>query len=320
MAGTTNWDQNTNKFDNVLTTTNFTATTPSGSIVFSSTANPSITGTVDIENMSISGNLTVAGTATFNKIIAVTSSYSSGSTIFGDALADTHQFTGSVFITGSSFNWNNSRVIASNVTSSMSVASASQALTASYASQALTASYASQALTASYASQALTASYAINSSYKIITDTTSGSSSNSTSEILLKSLLIPANTFPANSVLTIQWLLSKTGTNDIIYHYLKANTSATLVGATQLAIRSVAAAQRYIPNYRRLAIRVANGTGNGSLIYDPTVGSATSDLNENASPPVTVSIDWTNNVYLIISGYVVSASDSIQVEYLTINN
>jgi hypothetical protein len=241
----------------------------------------------------ITGNLTVNGTTTLNRVISVTSSYSSGSTIFGDALIDTHQFTGSVFITGSSLTWNNSTLIASNVTSSMSVASASQALTASYA---------------------------INSSYKIVTDTTSGSSSNSTSEILLKSLLIPANTFPANSVLTIQWLLSKTGTNDIIFHYLKANTSATLVGATQLAIRSVVAAQRYIPNYRRLAIRVANGTGNGSLIYDPTVGAATSDLNENASPPVTVSIDWTNDVYLLVSGYVVSASDSIQVEYLTINN
>jgi hypothetical protein len=293
MAGQTNWDQNTNKFDNVLTTTNFTATTPSGSIVFSSTANPVITGTIDMQDVAISGNLTVAGTATFNEIIAVTSSYSSGSTIFGDTLTDTHQFTGSIFITGSSFNWNNSKIIASNITSSMSVASASQALTASYA---------------------------VNSSYKIVTDTTAGTSSNSTSEVLLKSLLIPANTFPANSVLTIQWLLSKTGTNDIIFHYLKANTSATLVGATQLAIRSVVAAQRYIPNYRRLAIRVANGTGNGSLIYDPTVGSATSDLNENASPPVTVSIDWTNDVYLLISGYVVSASDSIQAEYLTINN
>lgn len=146
MAGTTNWDQNTNKFDKVLTVDNFTAITPSGSIVFSATANPVITGTIDIENMSISGNLTVAGTATFNKIISVTSSYSSGSTIFGDALVDTHQFTGSVFITGSSFNWNNSRVITSNITSSMSVASASQALTASFYNGSVTsASYASQA-------------------------------------------------------------------------------------------------------------------------------------------------------------------------------
>jgi hypothetical protein len=283
------------------------STGPNGEIIFDSTQ-ATIPGALNTtasisltssyintlnQNVAISGNLSVTGTTYLNSVVINTASYSSGSTIFGDALVDTHQFTGSVFITGSSFNWNNSRVIASNVTSSMSVASASQALTASYAT---------------------------NSSYKIITDTTSGSSSNSTSEILLKSLLIPANTFPANSVLTIQWLLSKTGTNDIIYHYLKANTSATLVGATQLAIRSVAAAQRYIPNYRRLAIRVANGTGNGSLIYDPTVGAATSDLNENASPPVTVSIDWTNDVYLLISGYVVSASDSIQVEYLTINN
>jgi hypothetical protein len=293
MAGQTSFDQNTNKFDKVLAIDSFTANTASGSVVFSSTSNPTITGELDLQDVYVSGNLTVNGTATLNSVVSVTASYSSGSTIFGDSLVDTHRFTGSVLITGSSFTWNNSRVIASNITSSMSVASASYALTASYA---------------------------LNSSYKVVTDVTVGSSTNSTSEILLKSILIPANTFPANSVLTIQWLISKTGTNDIMYHYLKANTSATLVGATQLAIRSVVATQRYIPNYRRLAIRVANGSGNGSLIYDPTVGSATSDLNENASPPVSVSIDWTNNVYLLISGYVVSASDSIQAEYLTINN
>ena len=125
MAGQTNWDQNTNKFDKVLTTDSFTATTPSGSIVFSATANPVITGTIDMDSVDISGNLTVAGTTTFNTLIVNTSSYSSGSTIFGDALTDTHQFTGSVFITGSSLTWNNSTLIASNVTSSMSVATAS---------------------------------------------------------------------------------------------------------------------------------------------------------------------------------------------------
>jgi hypothetical protein len=302
-------DQNLTKFLNVEPVESIVVPGPSGSVVIdgSQVSIPGLTADtavlaytastapsyLPLVGGTITGNLTVNGTTTFNNLVINTSSYSSGSTVFGDALSDTHQFTGSVSITGSSLTWNSSTLIASNITSSMSVASASQALTASYA---------------------------VNSSYKIVTDTTAGTSSNSTSEVLLKSLLIPANTFPANSVLTIQWLLSKIGTNDIIYHYLKANTSATLVGATQLAIRSVVAAQRYIPNYRRLAIRVANGTGNGSLIYDPTVGAATSDLNENASPPVTVSIDWTNDVYLLVSGYVVSASDSIQVEYLTINN
>jgi hypothetical protein len=176
MAGQTTWDKNTNVFDKVLAVDEFVANTISGSITFSSVSNPTITGELDLQDVYISNNLTVSGTAYFNSIVAVTSSYSSGSTVFGDALVDTHQFTGSVFITGSSFTWNGSTLIASNVTSAMSVASASQALTASYyggtvtsASYALTASFlqgtvtsASYALTASFlqgtASQALTAS------------------------------------------------------------------------------------------------------------------------------------------------------------------
>jgi hypothetical protein len=75
----------------------------------------------------ITGNLTVNGTTTLNNVISVTSSYSSGSTIFGDSLVDTHRFTGSVFITGSALTWNNSTLIASNVTSSMSVLDAQTA-------------------------------------------------------------------------------------------------------------------------------------------------------------------------------------------------
>jgi hypothetical protein len=132
MAGQTSFDQNTSKFDKVLAIDSFTANTVSGSVIFSSTSNPTITGELDLQDIYVSGNLTVIGTATLNSVISVTSSYSSGSTVFGDNLVDTHRFTGSVFITGSSFTWNNSTVIASNVTSSMRVASASQALTASF--------------------------------------------------------------------------------------------------------------------------------------------------------------------------------------------
>ena len=127
MAGQTSFDQNTNKFDKVLAIDSFTANTASGSVVFSSTSNPTITGELDLQDVYVSGNLTVNGTATLNSVVSVTASYSSGSTIFGDSLVDTHRFTGSVFITGSSFNWNNSRVIASNITSSMSVLNAQTA-------------------------------------------------------------------------------------------------------------------------------------------------------------------------------------------------
>ena len=123
---------------------------------------------------SYADNFTVRGTLTAQTIVVqtVTSSviYSSGSNIFGDDLADTQQFTGSVSITGSLV-VNGSPAILSYQTSSMSVLSASYAISASQASNAVSSSYALTAsyaanvpLTASYALQALSSSYAVSAS------------------------------------------------------------------------------------------------------------------------------------------------------------
>jgi len=77
----------------------------------------------------------VRGTLTAQTIVAqvITSSteYVTGSTIFGSELSNTHQFTGSVFVTGSLL-VNDSAVVLTNQTGSMSVATSSYALTASY--------------------------------------------------------------------------------------------------------------------------------------------------------------------------------------------
>jgi len=107
-------------------------------------------------------NFLVRGTLTAQTIIAqtITSStdFVTGSTRFGTLLSNTHQFTGSVSITGS-LAVNNSSVILSNQTGSMSVATASfanNAVTSSYILNAVSASFAS---TASYVVTALTASY-----------------------------------------------------------------------------------------------------------------------------------------------------------------
>jgi hypothetical protein len=100
----------------------------SASLAFTASTAPAY---LPLAGGTITGDLTVNGTAYLNSVVSVTSSYSSGSTIFGDTLSDTHRFTGSVFITGSSFTWNNSTIITSDVTSSISVTSASYAATAS---------------------------------------------------------------------------------------------------------------------------------------------------------------------------------------------
>jgi hypothetical protein len=136
-------DSEETKFINSTTIGTLKAISPDGTVIFNTsesvipgfvvdTASLAFTAStapsyLPLAGGTITGNLTVNGTTTLNNVVSVTSSYSSGSTIFGDALIDTHQFTGSVFITGSSFTWNNSTLIASNVTSSMSVLNAQTA-------------------------------------------------------------------------------------------------------------------------------------------------------------------------------------------------
>jgi hypothetical protein len=114
-------------------------------------------------------NLTVRGTLTAQTINVqtITSSidYVTGSSINGSLLSNTHQFTGSVLMTGS-LAVNESNVILTNQTSSMSVATASywsgsiiNSATASYVENAQSASYVQNAQTASYVLQAQSASY-----------------------------------------------------------------------------------------------------------------------------------------------------------------
>ena len=107
----------------------------------------------------------VRGTLTAQTIVAqtITSSveYITGSTQFGSLLTNTHQFTGSVSITGSL----NAPIITGSLFGTASFAiSASQAqnaVTASYVLNAVSASFAS---TASYVLNAVSASYALTSS------------------------------------------------------------------------------------------------------------------------------------------------------------
>ena len=125
-----------------------------------------LTGSLEINNSNLvisNGNLTVNGTASITYLVTTYESasviFSSGSNVFGDALGDTHQFTGSVTVTGS-LSVNDSSVITSAATSSMSVLQAQSASLAGQANNAATASYVTLAQTASYVASAISASRA----------------------------------------------------------------------------------------------------------------------------------------------------------------
>jgi len=102
----------------------------------------------------ISGNLHINGTASIDYLVSSYESssiiYSSGSTKFGDTLDDTHEFTGSVTITGSA----NSEYWSGSFSGSFqglidSASNAERAVTASQADSATTASIANKASTLS---------------------------------------------------------------------------------------------------------------------------------------------------------------------------
>jgi hypothetical protein len=78
----------------------------SGTNIVSSSAQRSVLGlaTTDsptFNNLILTGDLTARQLIISSSVISVTQSFSSGSNIFGNSLDDTHQFTGSVYITGS---------------------------------------------------------------------------------------------------------------------------------------------------------------------------------------------------------------------------
>jgi hypothetical protein len=129
------------------------------------TGSQSISGSLAVTQAITASNALITNTITAQTLIVqtVTSSivYSSGSNVFGNALSNTQQFTGSVSITGS-LTVNGSSPIFASQTSSMTVASASVATTASYVLNAVSSSYSATASIAVSSSYSLTASYALN--------------------------------------------------------------------------------------------------------------------------------------------------------------
>jgi hypothetical protein len=162
----------------------------------------------------ISGSLVVNGNITAQTLVVqtITSSedFVTGSTKFGSIISNTHQFTGSVTISGS-LAVNDSNVIVSSQTSSMSVATASywsgSILNATSASFASTASYWSgsinNALSASFADTSTSSSFATTSSFSLNVPVTASFANTATSSSFATtasfSLNVPVTSSYANN-------------------------------------------------------------------------------------------------------------------------
>lgn len=158
--------------------------------------------------------------------------------------------------------------------------------------------------------------------YKIVTSTTPTGSVNSTSNTLIHSILIPANTFATNDIVTIETCVTKSGGvyNGTMYFYF--NTSSSLVGATQMALQSnFGTTTRAAQLYRRLSIVNSGGSGDGTQVLN-TGFSARDDIGvaNYTGGFSTLSINWTSDVYLIVSGLVANSAESLTCQWIKAAN
>lgn len=134
-----------------------------------------------------------------------------------------------------------------------------------------------------------------------------------TTETILNSVLIPANTFKIYDIVGIQTRITKTTTTSTVVLNVRIgptlNTSQTLAAT----FTSASAAHTFIPLDRRLSIQnltTSTKVLNTSLSFSSEyAGSFTSDA-------TSLSIDWTVNNYIIVTGRSSSSTNTLNCGYI----
>lgn len=138
---------------------------------------------------------------------------------------------------------------------------------------------------------------------------TDASITGTTSETLLASVLIPANTLSSGNQIIIWCRFRKTGTAGIITPRIRIHTSAALAGNVIVSLAGSTASHLAQVRYKYLAIKSATITeteGTGVGIDNITASAASAFTNYN--------IDWTVDQYIIFSTSCTSSADT---EYLS---
>lgn len=143
---------------------------------------------------------------------------------------------------------------------------------------------------------------------------------NSASNTKITSVFVPANTFTAGDILNIEWVVRLTGlTSGNFNSNLYWNETDDLTTPTQLTTRSVANTTIRYQQNRRLSIAVANGTGNGSIMYgvgnglDSDFAAATFAISSG------LALNWTTDSYIILAGFC-GTGTGVRTEFFKVSN
>jgi hypothetical protein len=141
--------------------------------------------------------------------------------------------------------------------------------------------------------------------------------SSSTSQTIMQSLLVPGGTYTSGDLIQITSLFSKTGVSGTNTYTFWVNTSVSVTGAIQIAVRTPSAL--FVFFSRHLFIYEQTGTGTGTIQGTETFSNTFAITSEYVRSRKTNSnINWANNVYIFATCQLTSASDSISQIYMKI--
>ena len=260
----------------------------------------------------ISGNLYINGTASIDYLVSSYESssiiYSSGSTKFGDSLDDTHEFTGSVTITGSAFS--------TNWSGSFSGSFKGLIDSASHSARAVTASQADSATTSSIANKASTLSVTVEDSsaathYLVFGPNTTGETSPKTDGAL--------NYVPNTETLTATKFI---GQLEGSASY--AATASLLLGSVENAINAQTASLAISTSVINVTSQSFASSGDGpftgsfsSSLYSFFSGSLTGSVLGNLIGTASISNFATTASHIITASFANRATSASQADNAT---
>ena len=161
------------------------------------------------------------------------------------------------------------------------------------------------------------------SPFKTINLTTPQSTTSSLTEVKLGSILVPANTFSAGDSLKVECFARKQNTNATSNIKLYWNSADSISSPSPIRIGEyvgLGATFTAIPIIRRLGVNTSDGSGNGTSVLLNTIDVYQDYLNNNASLPSNLALNWTVDSYIILAGDVDNASDILNCQWIRITN
>jgi hypothetical protein len=139
-----------------------------------------------------------------------------------------------------------------------------------------------------------------------------------TSNTFCKALLIPANTFVAGDLPSVNTRITVTGANGTRTARMYLNTAASLAGSPVLVGTSLSAASSAPTTGIQRVLAIEATTGANTYVPNSSNNVSIETLNFTSAES-TLTIDWTVDQYLVVSIQLGNGSDSGNCRYIMIN-